>query len=113
MFNYAESYVRMFHDCETQLHCDNYFLLGQGFNQDTVCTAFREAGIQLPDWAKIAKQLPVSMHLQISAEEFFEGWFAYTDGYQRSWVKLAQALERTGIPNYKQAACKVWQNQGT
>ena len=77
-----------------------------------MCTAFREAGIQLPDWAKIAKQLPVSMQLQISADEFFESWFAYTDGYQPSWVKLAQALERTGNANYKQAAGKVW-NQGT
>ena len=77
-----------------------------------MCTAFREAGIQLPDWVKIAKQLPVSMQLQISADEFFESWFAYTDGYQPSWVKLAQALERTGNANYKQAAGKVW-NQGT
>ena len=78
-----------------------------------MCTAFREAGFLLPEWAKIAKQLPVSMQLKISTDEFIKGWFAYTEGYQPSWLKLAQALERTDIPNYKPVAGKMWRNQGT
>ena len=89
------------------------FLAGLKFNKDTMCTVLNEAGIQTSDWAKIAKNLPASTQLQISASEFIKGWQTYADQFKPSWIKLAEILETGGIPKYKEAAGKLRMNQGT
>ena len=76
-----------------------------------MCIALRNAGIQLPDWEKMALQLGIQ--LQISSSEFFKRWYAYADTLQPSWVRLADALERTGIPEYREAAEIIRNYQGT
>ena len=77
-----------------------------------MCTALRDAGIQTPDWVKIAKHLHVEMKLQVSADDFLQGWCAYADGFQPSWIKLAEALEKSGFSKSKEAVDKIRMKQG-
>ena len=72
-----------------------------------MCTALREADIQSPDWVKIALQFGIQ--LRISASDFLQGWYAYANGFQPSWIKLAEVFEETG---YKDAAEQIRRNQG-
>ena len=78
-----------------------------------MCTALREAGVQTPDWADIAKHLPVKIQLQISVNEFLQGWQAYANQFKPSSIKLAEVLETSIIPKHKEAAEKLRMNQGT
>ena len=77
-----------------------------------MCTALRDAGIQTPDWAKIAKHLHVEIELQVSGDDFLEGWHAYANGLQPSWIKLGEALEGTGFSTRKEAVEKIRMKQG-
>ena len=79
-------------------------------NTANMCTALREADIQSPDWVQIACHF--GLQLQISASDFLQGWYAYADGFQPSWIKLAKVLEGTGIAEYKDAAEQIRRNQG-
>lgn len=88
------------------------FFADLDFNKDTVCTALRGAGIQPPEWVKIAEHLQVSIKLQVSADDFLQGWCAYASGFQPSSMKLAEALENTGIPKCTEAAEQIRMKQG-
>ena len=99
------------HHVSLNLFCGAFFV-GLQFNKDTVCTALRGAGIQPPEWVKIAKHLQVSIKLQVSVDDFLQGWCAYASGFQPSSMKLAEALENTGIPKCKEAAEQIRMKQG-
>lgn len=79
---------------------------------DTVCTALSDASIQPPDWVKIAKHLHVEIKLQVSADDFLQGWCTYANGLQPSWIELAEALEGTGFSKNKEAMEKIRMKQG-
>ena len=46
--------------------------VGQEFTTSTMCTALRKAGIPMPDWNRIGKELSLNQQMPISAEIFFE-----------------------------------------
>ena len=77
-----------------------------------MCAALRDAGIQTPDWANIAKHLHVKTELQVSGDDFLQGWHAYADGLQPSWINFAETLERTGFSTRKEAIEKIRMKQG-
>ena len=77
-----------------------------------MCTALRDAGIQTPDWVKIAKHLHVEIELQVSEDDFLQGWHAYANGLQPSWIKLAEALEGTCFSKSKEAVETIRMKQG-
>ena len=67
-------------------------------------TVMHEAGIQSPDWIKIAKLLGVDSIVLPAV--FFNQWSAHSDDCQPSWKALAKALEKSQNQKYKQAAKK-------
>ena len=77
-----------------------------------MCTALRDANIQTPDWVKIAMHLHVEIQLQVSVDDFLQGWRAYANDLQPSWIKLAEALEGTGSSRSKEAAETIRMKQG-
>ena len=85
---------------------------GLKFNKDAMCIALKDAGIETPDWVKIAEHLQVGIKLQVSADDFLQGWYAYANELQPSSMKLAEALEKTGIPKCKEAAKQIRMKQG-
>ena len=78
-------------------------------NVYTVSQAFSEADVKSPDWWNIGKKLGLQLKDCINANIFFEGWQVKKS--ERSWEKLAQALEQT--KGYEGAATKARQQTGT
>ena len=66
----------------------------------------------MPDWDKIGKALNFNLQLSITAEVFFESWFAFAHDCLPSWNQLARALERADTSKYRQAAAYVWKKEG-
>ena len=75
-----------------------------------MCTALRKAGIPMPDWNRIGKELNLNQQMPISAEICFESWHAHASDHQPSWIQLAIALKETDI--YKQASACVQEKEG-
>ena len=75
-----------------------------------MCTALRKAGILMPDWNRIGKELNLNQQMPISAEIFFKSWHAHACDHRPSWIQLANALKETVIP--KQASACVQENEG-
>lgn len=76
-----------------------------------MCRALKEAGILMPDWDKIGKELGISAQ-PISASTFFESWYDYAQNCQPTWNQLAQALESSGSSKDKRAAVEVRAKEG-
>ena len=87
------------------------FPAGQVFSKSTMCRAFQEAGIQMPDWDKIGKVLGFDGQ-PVSASTFFESWSAYAQNCHPTWNRLAQALESVGNWKEKRAAVAVQAKEG-
>ena len=78
--------------------------------EERLCTVLHEAGIQSPDWIKIAKPLGVDSIVLPAA--FFNQWSADSDDCQPSWKALAKALEKSQDQKYKQAAIRIQHMKG-
>ena len=64
-----------------------------------------EAGIQSPDWEKIAKLLGLDCIVLPLA--FFNQWSGVAGECQPSWKALSNALKNIQDPKYQQAAIKA------
>jgi len=84
---------------------------GQKMTKDDACAVLYSAGIQSPDWGKIAKAIALDVAILPSA--FFSQWSVLAHDRKPSWKALATVLENTGDQNYKQAATNAKRMEGT
>lgn len=84
---------------------------GQKMTKDDACAVLYSAGIQSPDWGKIAKAIALDVAILPSA--FFSQWSVLARDRKPSWKALATVLENTGDQNYKQAAINAKRMEGT
>ena len=61
--------------------------------------ALAEAGVKIPDWGRIGRELGLELKGRITASLFIEGW--RNDGSEMSWERLARSLE--GISRFELA----------
>ena len=75
--------------------------------KDNVCAVLHNAGIQSPDWEKIAKSLGLDAAILSSA--FFTQWYAVARDRKPSWKALSTMLDNQ---KYPQAAMSVREMKG-
>lgn len=84
---------------------------GQKMTKDDACAVLYSAGIQSPDWGKIAKA--IALDAAILSSTFFSQWSALAHDRKPSWKALATVLEKIGDQSYKQAAINAQKMEGT